>query len=110
VFLTLIFCVQKPHVRNLTTTDISTGQHRRRRWTVDPFDIKTSPPMAFTIAEFCDVHRISQAAYFKQRKLGFGPREIEFGRRRLISAEAAAEWRRERAAANEAAAINPNPR
>jgi hypothetical protein len=70
---------------------------------VETLDTKTSPPMAFTIREFCDAHRISQASYFKQRKLGLGPREIEFGRRRLISVEAAADWRRERAAAAEAA-------
>jgi hypothetical protein len=53
---------------------------------------------AFTIAEFCRAHRISQSMYFKMRNLGLGPREMAVGRRTLISIEAAADWRREREA------------
>jgi hypothetical protein len=34
---------------------------------------------AFTIAEFCRAHRISQSMYFKQRALGLGPREMVVG-------------------------------
>ena len=61
---------------------------------------------AFTIAEFCRAHRISQSMYFKMRNLGLGPREMAVGSRRLISAEAARAWRktRERAATASAAA------
>ncbi len=51
---------------------------------------------AFTIAEFCRAHRISQSMYFKQRALGLGPREMVVGTRKLISQEAAAEWRKAR--------------
>jgi hypothetical protein len=51
---------------------------------------------AFTIAEFCSAHRISQSMYFKMRNLGLGPREMAVGSRRLISQEAAAEWRKAR--------------
>jgi hypothetical protein len=51
---------------------------------------------AFTIAEFCRAHRISQSMYFKMRNLGLGPREIAVGSRRLISLESAERWRRER--------------
>ena len=53
----------------------------------------------FTVAEFCHEHHISIALYYKLRKAGLGPREMAVGRRRLISAESAAEWRhaRERA-------------
>jgi hypothetical protein len=54
---------------------------------------------AFTIAEFCKTHRISQSMYFKIRNLGLGPREMMVGTRRLISQEAAAEWRKAREAA-----------
>ena len=53
---------------------------------------------AFTIAEFCRAHRISQSMYFKMRNLGLGPREMAVGSRRLISQEAAAEWRKAREA------------
>jgi hypothetical protein len=56
------------------------------------------PPVAYTIAEFCYTHKISPAYYYKQRKLGLGPREMVVGRRRIISAEAAAAWRQARAA------------
>jgi len=51
---------------------------------------------AFTIAEFCRAHRISQSMYFKMRNLGLGPREMAVGSRRLISQEAATEWRKAR--------------
>jgi hypothetical protein len=54
---------------------------------------------AFTIAEFCRAHHISQSIYFKMRNLGLGPREMAVGSRRLISQEAAAEWRKAREAA-----------
>jgi hypothetical protein len=54
---------------------------------------------AFTIAEFCRAHRISQSMYFKMRNQGLGPREMAVGSRRLISQEAAAEWRKAREAA-----------
>jgi hypothetical protein len=64
------------------------------------FDAR-GPPVAYTIAEFCYAHKISQASYYKQRKLGLTPKEKEFGRRRIITAEAAADWRRDRAAADE---------
>jgi hypothetical protein len=56
------------------------------------------PPQraAFTVAEFCQSHRISQAKYYEMKKEGWGPAEMEVGRRRLISYEAASVWRRER--------------
>jgi hypothetical protein len=55
---------------------------------------------AFTVPEFCEAHRISQAKYYEMKKDGWGPVEMEVGRRRLISFEAAAEWRRKREANN----------
>jgi hypothetical protein len=54
------------------------------------------PRAAFTVPEFCDAHRISQAKYYQMKKQGWGPVEMQVGRRRLISYEAASVWRRER--------------
>lgn len=52
---------------------------------------------AFTISQFCEHHGISQGQFFKLKKAGKGPREmnIGFGERAhpLISVESAAEWR-----------------
>ena len=59
---------------------------------------------ASTIEEFCHAHRVSPSMYWKMKAEGLGPREMHVGRRRLISAEAAAEWRREREAAATASA------
>jgi hypothetical protein len=54
------------------------------------------PRAAFTVPEFCEAHRISQAKYYQMKKDGWGPAEMSVGRRRLISNEAATVWRRER--------------
>jgi hypothetical protein len=53
---------------------------------------------AFTIPEFCEAHRISQAKYYEMKNEGWGPTQMQVGRRRLISYEAAGAWRREREA------------
>jgi hypothetical protein len=58
------------------------------------------PRAAFTIPEFCKAHRFSEAKYYEMKKEGWGPVEMKVGRRRLISFEAAAEWRRKREANN----------
>jgi hypothetical protein len=69
------------------------------RWRVQKLLVFVDSPAAFSIAEFCRAHRISQSMYFKMRNLGLGPREMAVGSRRLISQEAAAEWRKAREAA-----------
>lgn len=56
------------------------------------------PPLALSIAEFCRAHSISERMYFKLRAQGLGPVEMAVGTRRLISLEAAEQWRREREA------------
>jgi hypothetical protein len=60
-------------------------------------------PAIFTVPEFCLAHRISRTALYKLWTEGTGPRRIQIGAGRsskvLISAEAAADWRREREAA-----------
>lgn len=48
----------------------------------------------FSIAEFCEVHGFTRPLYYELKKQGRGPREMAVGRRRMITQEAAAEWRR----------------
>lgn len=54
--------------------------------------------LAFTIDEFCHAHRISRAHFYNLQKDGTAPRTMRLGSRVLISAESAADWRREREA------------
>lgn len=54
------------------------------------------PRAAFTIKEFCEAHRLSEAMYYKIRAAGLGPREMRAMRKITISVEAAQQWRRER--------------
>jgi hypothetical protein len=56
------------------------------------------PPAVFTIKEFCQAHRLSEAMYFKLRNAGLGPREMRAMRKVTISVEAAEAWRRARKA------------
>jgi hypothetical protein len=58
----------------------------------------SAPRQAFSIPEFCDAHRISESYYYELKLAGLGPVEMKVGRRRIISAEAASEWRRAREA------------
>jgi hypothetical protein len=55
----------------------------------------------FTITEFCDSHRTSRSMLYKMWGEGAGPRIMRVGTKVLISAEAAADWRRAREAASE---------
>ncbi|WP_247453286.1 hypothetical protein [Bradyrhizobium sp. CW11] len=54
------------------------------------------PRAAFTIKEFCEAHRLSEAMYYKLRNAGLGPREMRAGRRVTVSLEAAIDGRRSR--------------
>ena len=51
---------------------------------------------AFSIAEFCEAHDLCRATFYNLEKIGKAPRIMQVGKRRLISQEAAAEWRRDR--------------
>lgn len=53
------------------------------------------PQSAYSIAQFCDAHHISRTHLHNMCKAGRGPRMMKLGRRVLISAEAAADWRRQ---------------
>ena len=57
------------------------------------------PRAAFTVREFCEAHRISEAKYYEIKREGWGPAEMAVGRRRVIAVESAERWRREREAA-----------
>jgi hypothetical protein len=62
----------------------------------DSMDDIGGGPFAFTICEFCQAHRISPSTYFQLKREGQGPVEMMVGRRRLVSRESAAKWRRAR--------------
>jgi len=51
---------------------------------------------AYFIEEFCAAHRLSPSMYWKLKAEGKAPTEMQVGRRRMISFEAAAIWRRQR--------------
>jgi excisionase family DNA binding protein len=50
--------------------------------------------MMFSVAEFCEAHRISRGTFYKLLGEGRGPTAVKIGRRTLISNEAAEDWRR----------------
>jgi predicted DNA-binding transcriptional regulator AlpA len=50
--------------------------------------------MMYSVAEFCQAHRISRGTFYKLLNEGHGPTTVKIGRRTLISNESAAEWRR----------------
>ena len=53
---------------------------------------------AFGVRQFCQRHDISTGYLYSEWRQGRGPRYMQLGDRRLISAEAGADWRREREA------------
>ena len=61
------------------------------------------PRGAYSVTEFCAMHDLSEGLYRKLRHMGLGPRETRILRRVIITAEAAAAWRREREAAGKVA-------
>ena len=50
---------------------------------------------AQSVDEFCQANGISQSFFYKLAKQGKAPRVMKVGRRTLISAEAANQWRKE---------------
>ena len=53
------------------------------------------PKAAYSIDEFCEDHGICRATLYNLWSRGEGPRFFHIGRRRLITAEAAADYRRD---------------
>ena len=58
-------------------------------------------PAAYSITQFCAAHSISRATFYNLVKAGASPRIMQVGKRRLISREAAADWR---------SSVRPQPR
>jgi hypothetical protein len=59
--------------------------------------IPAAEPLALTIRQFCNLHGLGIASYYKLKKLGLGPREMHLaGNLIRISVEAAGAWRNER--------------
>jgi hypothetical protein len=79
--------------------EATTGAHLPD-WHIATIAMVSGPATcAFTIREFCQAHKISEAFYYVMKREGWGPAEMHAGQRVLISHEAAAEWRRAREAA-----------
>src|SRR5215468_10807004 len=78
--------ITSPKVEETTTVE---GKKKGKK-------LKRRPPRregdAYTIPEFCATNRISESMYHKLKSLGLGPREMDVGRRRIITPEANAEW------------------
>jgi hypothetical protein len=84
-----------PPPRTRTTRRRRRRAHRAR----DPPPDEDADADAFSIAQFCRRHAISQSLYFTLQAAGLGPRTMKVGGRVLISREAARAWRRAREAA-----------
>lgn len=54
---------------------------------------------AYSVTEFCQENSISRTFFYDLEKRGLAPKSMKIGRRRLISTEAAIEWRRRMEAA-----------
>lgn len=74
---------------------MSKHKHKRKSQRLPP----AADPDALSIERFCQQHSISLSFYFKLAAAGLGPKTIAIGSRRLITREAASEWRSQRAAA-----------
>ena len=62
--------------------------------------IEQSPAVAaYTVDQFCAAHNICRTRLYALWGEGRGPRFMKNGTRRLITAEAAADWRRDMEAA-----------
>ena len=64
--------------------------------------------LALSIPEFCKEHGISRAFFYLLQKTNSAPTTMKVGRRRLISVEAAADWRR-KMESGDGEAINKTP-
>jgi predicted DNA-binding transcriptional regulator AlpA len=51
--------------------------------------------LAFSIKEFCFQHGISRSKFYDLVRNGLAPKMMKLGSRRVISVEAAKEWRHE---------------
>ena len=54
----------------------------------------TGPKPVSSVEEFCRDHGFSKTLFYQLEKDGKAPRSMKIGRRRLITSEASAEWRK----------------
>src|SRR5262245_20149729 len=85
-------CARRGHNRGPPVDDDDGPKYRRRPVSAD------ANSLAMSIKEFCRLHGISEDQFYKMQREGWGPATMKVGSRTLISAEGAAEWRREREA------------
>lgn len=52
--------------------------------------------LCMSVKDFCALHTISRASFYRMVRAGEGPRIIKVGSRTLISTEAASDWRHKR--------------
>jgi hypothetical protein len=71
---------------------------RKRRLAFRKRSASRKPGDADTIPSFCESEAISESFYYKLKRLGKGPREMEVEGSVRITPEAKADWRREREA------------
>jgi hypothetical protein len=97
----------RPIIRSADGKQLRTDSKAVRKKKRGPKPLPRGPPpaqpLAFTIPEFCKLHRISVAHYFVLKRKGLTPTEMKLGGRHVISVEEAARWRAARTAAAEAA-------
>jgi hypothetical protein len=75
---------------------------RKRTKPAVPPTVRSPTARAKTVPQFCEDWLISLSFYFKLKRHGQAPRELRIGTRTLITAEAEAEWLRQREAASKA--------
>jgi hypothetical protein len=59
----------------------------------------SEPRVTYTVDQYCAAHNICRSQLYEYWKQGNGPRFFWNGKRRLITIEAAADWRRQMEAA-----------
>ena len=57
-------------------------------------EIREIAPAAYSIIEFCRTYGLGRSTFYRLQSAGNAPRIMAVGRRRLITREAADEWRR----------------
>lgn len=70
-------------------------------------DSRETGRAAYTVSEFCDAHRVSRSKLYQLWAAGVGPRFIQIGTKKIITIEAARDWRR---SGEQAAAQRPGKR
>jgi hypothetical protein len=87
----------------LAALEITVNRLARQRETRNNRTKEPVAPACYSIRDFCIAHCISEDMFFKMQRQGLTPKTMKVGVRTLVSMEAAAEWRRQCEAAENAA-------